>query len=93
VWIRLADFELNSLNNPDAALTTINGALYLDPRSRAAQTVFFQASERKRSLAAAATVPPPAAPGTPAPAPTPAPAAPAQSPPPAGSGGVAAPSK
>jgi tetratricopeptide (TPR) repeat protein len=88
VWIRLADFQLNSLNKPDEALKTISGALYLDPRSRAAQTVFFQASERKRSLAAAAAVP-----TTPAPAPAPpapAPAPPAQQPPPAGSNGGAA---
>ena len=96
VWIRLADFQLHSLNKPDDALKTISGALYLDPRSRAAQTVFLQASERKRMLAAAAAavptlgpVPAPTTPGAPAPAPAPTP--PAQPPPGGADGGVSGP--
>jgi tetratricopeptide (TPR) repeat protein len=60
-WIQLAQYQLNSLSKPADALQTIAGALYLDPQSRAAQTVYFQAS-----TATGATP-------TPAPAPTPAP--------------------
>jgi tetratricopeptide (TPR) repeat protein len=44
VWIQLAQYELNTLNKPADALAIIRGALYLDPQSRAAQTVFFQAN-------------------------------------------------
>jgi tetratricopeptide (TPR) repeat protein len=43
-WIQLAQYQLNSANQPAEALKTIKGALYLDPQSRAAQTVYFQAS-------------------------------------------------
>jgi hypothetical protein len=42
-WIQLAQYQLNSLNQPAEALKTVKGALYLDPQSRAAQTVYFQA--------------------------------------------------
>jgi hypothetical protein len=42
-WIQLAQYQLNSLSKPADALKTVNGALYLDPQSRAAQTVYFQA--------------------------------------------------
>jgi hypothetical protein len=44
VWLQLAQYELNTLNKPADALAIIRGALYLDPQSRAAQTVFFQAN-------------------------------------------------
>ncbi|HEY0631919.1 MAG TPA: tetratricopeptide repeat protein [Thermoleophilaceae bacterium] len=43
-WIQLAQYQLNSANQPAEALKTVKGALYLDPQSRAAQTVYFQAS-------------------------------------------------
>jgi hypothetical protein len=43
-WIQLAQYQLNSRNQPAEALKTVKGALYLDPQSRAAQTVYFQAS-------------------------------------------------
>jgi tetratricopeptide (TPR) repeat protein len=43
-WIQLAQYQLNSRNRPADALKIIVGALYLDPQSRAAQTVYFQAS-------------------------------------------------
>jgi predicted Zn-dependent protease len=66
-WLRLADFQLNTLGHAADALRTVRGALYLDPSSRPAQTVYFAASNKLN--------PPPAA--TPAPA-TPAPATPAR---------------
>ena len=42
-WIQLAQYQLNARNMPAEALKTVVGALYLDPQSRAAQTVYFQA--------------------------------------------------
>jgi tetratricopeptide (TPR) repeat protein len=42
-WTRLAEFELYRMHNPKRALSTIDGALFLDPRSPSAQTVFFDA--------------------------------------------------
>ena len=62
-WLQLAQYQLNSLSKPADALQTISGALYLDPQSRAAQTVYFEANT---ALGQTATAPPPA----PAPAPT-----------------------
>ena len=56
-WIQLAQFHLNALNQPADALAIIKGALYLDPQSRAAQTVFLQATAALRPQAP----PPPAA--------------------------------
>jgi tetratricopeptide (TPR) repeat protein len=49
VWLRLADFQLDSLDRPQAALRTLRGALYLDPHSSAAQRTFEQARARLRS--------------------------------------------
>jgi hypothetical protein len=46
VWLRLAEYQLNTMSLPADALKTIRGALYLDPRSRAAQEVFFAARLR-----------------------------------------------
>jgi hypothetical protein len=71
-WIQLAQYQLNSRNNPADALKTVKGALYLDPQSRAAQTVYFQASAVLNG----------------APSPTAPPASPAAPLPPAGSGGT-----
>jgi len=45
-WIRLAEFELNTLQRPKVALTAIRPALYLDPRSSDAVAVFL-AAQRK----------------------------------------------
>jgi len=42
-WTRLAEFELYRNNQARKALDIVRGALYLDPRSAAAQTVFFDA--------------------------------------------------
>ncbi|HWH44501.1 MAG TPA: O-antigen ligase family protein [Thermoleophilaceae bacterium] len=52
VWLRLATFQLRILDRPDQALHTLRGALYLDPRSRAAQSAFFEARHRLRQLRA-----------------------------------------
>jgi hypothetical protein len=81
VWIRLAEYELYTLNRPDDAERTIAGALYLDPRSRAAQQIFLEAKQAQRPTPPPAPPPgsvPPAQPGAPAPgqpAPTPPPPA------------------
>lgn len=81
VWIRLAEYELYTLNRPADAERTIAGALYLDPRSRAAQQIYLEAKQAQRP-----TPPPPPPPGQPAPVPgqpAPAPApAPTPAPPP-----------
>jgi tetratricopeptide (TPR) repeat protein len=47
-WTRLAEFELYRNNQAQQALDIINGALYLDPRSAPAQTVFFDAARKVR---------------------------------------------
>jgi hypothetical protein len=84
-WIQLAQYQLNSLSKPADALQTIAGALYLDPQSRAAQTVFFQATTAIGGVPPPAPAPPPAT--TPTVPTAPAPPAPSGS----GSGGTAAP--
>lgn len=45
-WLQLADFELNELERPTAALAAIRPALYLDPRSADAVAVFLTAKRR-----------------------------------------------
>jgi hypothetical protein len=47
-WTRLAEFELYRNNRPQLALDVINGAVYLDPRSAPAQTVYFDALRKVR---------------------------------------------
>jgi tetratricopeptide (TPR) repeat protein len=47
-WTRLAEFELYRKNEPKKALDIVEGALYLDPRSASAQTVFFDALHKAR---------------------------------------------
>jgi tetratricopeptide (TPR) repeat protein len=63
VWLRLAEFQLSRLGQPQAALQTLRGALYLDPRSARAQQTFFDARARIRGQAA------PGVPPVPVPAP------------------------
>ena len=48
-WVRLAEFELNTLRRPDVALTAIRPALYLDPRSSDAVAVFLAAQRQKNA--------------------------------------------
>ena len=87
VWIRLAEYELYTLNRPVDAERTIIGALYLDPLSRAAQQIFLEAKQAQRP-----TPPPAPPPGTPVPG-SPAPSTPAPgTPPPSGQPGTPAPS-
>ena len=45
-WLRLADFELDTLQRPAAALKAIRPALYLDPRSSDAVGVFLAAQRQ-----------------------------------------------
>jgi cytochrome c-type biogenesis protein CcmH/NrfG len=45
-WVRLAQFELNTLHRPRVALTAIRPALYLDPRSSDAVAVFLAAQRQ-----------------------------------------------
>jgi hypothetical protein len=60
-WIQLAQYQLNSRNRPADARKIIVGALYLDPQSRAAQTVYFQANAALNGAPApTASAPPPA---------------------------------
>jgi tetratricopeptide (TPR) repeat protein len=42
-WLQLASFQLRDQVRPDAALETVKGALYLDPRSRLARQLFLDA--------------------------------------------------
>jgi hypothetical protein len=72
VWIRLAEYQLDTLAKPADALKTIRGALYLDPKSRAAQQVFLEARKRLNPVVPTpAITPTPTTPGT-APGKTPA---------------------
>ncbi len=52
-WLELAEFQLGPANRTTDALQTVRGALFLDPESREAQNVFFEARSRL-----AAAVPP-----------------------------------
>ena len=52
VWLRLASFELRTLEQPDAALETLRGVLYVDPQSRAVQALYFDALAARRQRAA-----------------------------------------
>ena len=97
VWIRLAEYELYTLNRPVDAERTIIGALYLDPLSRAAQQIFLEAKQAQRPTPPPAPPPGTPVPGTPVPG-TPAPGTPAPgtpapgTPPPGGQPAPSAPS-
>ena len=47
-WIALADYQLAALDRPAGAMTTLKGALYLDPRSKAGRRLFLEALDRQR---------------------------------------------
>jgi O-Antigen ligase len=47
-WIRLAAFQLGTLNEPSEAVQTIRGALYLDPHSLTARQLFLEARASER---------------------------------------------
>lgn len=48
LWQKLADYELNRLHNPRAALQALRAELYLDPLEQAAQSMFLEASAAAR---------------------------------------------
>jgi tetratricopeptide (TPR) repeat protein len=48
-WLRLASFQLGTRDDPAAALDTVDGALYLDPRSKPAAQLFLEARARLRA--------------------------------------------
>jgi hypothetical protein len=52
-WIALADYQLSALDNPEDAIATLRGALYLDPKSKAGRRLFLEALERQRVKRAA----------------------------------------
>jgi O-Antigen ligase len=47
-WLRLATFQFGELDQPMDALETLQGALYLDPRSKAGEALFLEARTRLR---------------------------------------------
>jgi MFS family permease len=47
-WYRLAAFQLGTLDDPEAALDTLQGALYLDPYSPRNRQLFLDARARRR---------------------------------------------
>jgi tetratricopeptide (TPR) repeat protein len=49
-WYRLAAFQLGTVDEPAAALETLEGALYLDPFWNTARTLFLEARARQREL-------------------------------------------
>jgi hypothetical protein len=53
-WYRLAAFQLGTLDAPEQALETLRGALYLNPQSRPAHKLFFDARARQREKAGTA---------------------------------------
>ena len=48
LWIKLADYELGRMHNPEAALQALRAALYLDPLEQSAQAMFLEASAAAR---------------------------------------------
>ena len=51
-WLRLAAFQLGTLDHPGEAAQTVQGAIFLDPLSQASRLLFLQALARERELAA-----------------------------------------
>jgi tetratricopeptide (TPR) repeat protein len=48
-WLRLATFQLDTNDDPAGALDTVEGTLYLDPRSKPARQLFLEARARLRA--------------------------------------------
>jgi tetratricopeptide (TPR) repeat protein len=48
-WLRLASFQLGTLDRPDLTLSTLQGALYLDPLSKPARALYLAARARARA--------------------------------------------
>ena len=53
-WLRLASFQLGTIDRPRAALQSVRGALYLDPLSAPARQLFLDARARARQKEQAA---------------------------------------
>lgn len=49
-WLRLAAFQLGTLDRPIEAAATVQGAIFLDPRSDPGRVLFLQARARAREL-------------------------------------------
>jgi hypothetical protein len=48
LWMKLADYQLDRLHNPRAAIASLKAALYLDPLEQSAQQQFLDASAALR---------------------------------------------
>jgi tetratricopeptide (TPR) repeat protein len=48
VWLRLADFQLYELDDPEGAVAALDQALYLDPVSKQIRDSFIEARARLR---------------------------------------------
>jgi uncharacterized membrane protein YgcG len=48
LWMKLAQYQLDRLHNPQAAIASLKAALYLDPLEQAAQQQFLEASAALR---------------------------------------------
>jgi tetratricopeptide (TPR) repeat protein len=48
LWIKLGDYQLNTMHQPRAALASLQAALYLDPLEQSAQQEFLEASAAAR---------------------------------------------
>jgi hypothetical protein len=47
-WLRLASFQLGTLDQPEKAVETVRGVLFLDPLSRPGGQLFLEARARLR---------------------------------------------
>ena len=53
-WIRLAAFQLGTLDHPREAAETVQGAIFLDPQSQASRLLYLEARAREREQERAA---------------------------------------
>jgi hypothetical protein len=56
-WLRLASFQLGTLDRPAEALETVRAVLFLDPLSRPGGQLFLDARVRLRQKEAEAAAP------------------------------------
>jgi tetratricopeptide (TPR) repeat protein len=48
-WLRLASFQLGTIDRPEEAAKTVQGVLYLDPHSKAGRKLFLEIREHTRA--------------------------------------------
>jgi tetratricopeptide (TPR) repeat protein len=48
-WLRLASFQLGTIDRPEEAAKTVQGVLYLDPHSKAGRKLFLEIREHMRA--------------------------------------------